>query len=262
LRLYILRHAETEFNRLGIIQGSSVDTDINELGSRQAASFFQQYQEVNFDLVVTSALKRTHQTAKPFIDRKIPWLQKAQINEIRWGDHEGQQISPEWDAIWHDVRDAWNNGDLDAHMPGGESATQLNARLNEFLNWLKTRQEKNILVCTHGRTLRGMICLMKQVTLAEMDGVAHANTGCYIMDLKDDQFHFILENNTDHLALMAPAPIVNEPVMATMGHPSEPPPLVKEVDYYVEKGRYVFTAHYHEKRGYCCGSGCRHCPYN
>jgi broad specificity phosphatase PhoE len=260
LRLYILRHAETEFNRLGIIQGSSVDTDINDLGRRQAAAFFQQYQEVNFDLIVTSALKRTHQTVQPFIDRKTPWLQKPGINEIKWGDHEGQQISPEWDNIWHDVRDAWNAGDLSAHMPGGESAAQLNARLTEFFSWLKTRQEKNILVCTHGRTLRGMICLMKQVKLSEMDGVAHANTGCYITDYREENFHFILENNTDHLRLMAPAPELVAP--APVSAPNEPPPLVKDVDYYVENGRYVFTALYHEKRGYCCGSGCRHCPYD
>ncbi|MGQ9863828.1 MAG: DUF5522 domain-containing protein [Bacteroidia bacterium] len=31
--------------------------------------------------------------------------------------------------------------------------------------------------------------------------------------------------------------------------------------YYDERGRVVFTAAYHRKRGYCCGSGCRHCPY-
>ncbi len=32
-------------------------------------------------------------------------------------------------------------------------------------------------------------------------------------------------------------------------------------DYYIERGRVVFTAQYHLKRGSCCGSGCRHCPY-
>ncbi|MFL5815393.1 MAG: DUF5522 domain-containing protein [Bdellovibrionia bacterium] len=33
-------------------------------------------------------------------------------------------------------------------------------------------------------------------------------------------------------------------------------------DYYVDElGRYVFTEQYHLKRGYCCQSGCRHCPY-
>jgi uncharacterized protein DUF5522 len=37
--------------------------------------------------------------------------------------------------------------------------------------------------------------------------------------------------------------------------------LVEGVDYYLENGLYVFTGHYLLKRGYCCQSGCRHCPY-
>lgn len=32
-------------------------------------------------------------------------------------------------------------------------------------------------------------------------------------------------------------------------------------DYYLENGRMVFTAQYLRRRGYCCQSGCRHCPY-
>lgn len=32
-------------------------------------------------------------------------------------------------------------------------------------------------------------------------------------------------------------------------------------DYYIENGLFVFTAAYHLKRGHCCKSGCRHCPY-
>jgi len=32
-------------------------------------------------------------------------------------------------------------------------------------------------------------------------------------------------------------------------------------DYYFEGPYLVFTAAYHLKRGFCCGSGCRHCPY-
>lgn len=39
------------------------------------------------------------------------------------------------------------------------------------------------------------------------------------------------------------------------------PPLVEGVDYYVEDGKFVFTAEYHLKRGHCCHSKCRHCPY-
>jgi Family of unknown function (DUF5522) len=42
---------------------------------------------------------------------------------------------------------------------------------------------------------------------------------------------------------------------------AHPLPLILGEDYYLEDGKYVFTAAYHLKRGHCCGSGCRHCPY-
>jgi Family of unknown function (DUF5522) len=38
--------------------------------------------------------------------------------------------------------------------------------------------------------------------------------------------------------------------------------LVEDEDFYQEGDFIVFTRRYHLKRGYCCGSGCRHCPYD
>jgi Family of unknown function (DUF5522) len=38
-------------------------------------------------------------------------------------------------------------------------------------------------------------------------------------------------------------------------------PLQEGLDYYLENGLMVFTAHFLRKRGYCCERGCRHCPY-
>lgn len=38
-------------------------------------------------------------------------------------------------------------------------------------------------------------------------------------------------------------------------------PALEPGDFYMEGPNLVFTAAYHRRRGYCCGSGCRHCPY-
>jgi hypothetical protein len=39
--------------------------------------------------------------------------------------------------------------------------------------------------------------------------------------------------------------------------------LVEQIDYYfTEEGMMVFTENYHLERGFCCGNGCRHCPFN
>jgi hypothetical protein len=37
--------------------------------------------------------------------------------------------------------------------------------------------------------------------------------------------------------------------------------LVEGIDYYFDEGLMVLTEHFLTKRAYCCGNGCRHCPY-
>jgi hypothetical protein len=37
--------------------------------------------------------------------------------------------------------------------------------------------------------------------------------------------------------------------------------LIEGLDYYFENGLMVLTARFLSNRGYCCGNGCRHCPY-
>jgi hypothetical protein len=48
-------------------------------------------------------------------------------------------------------------------------------------------------------------------------------------------------------------------------HPAPPDvsqsPLIEGEDYYFERDLMVFTAGFLRRRGYCCDSGCRHCPY-
>lgn len=39
------------------------------------------------------------------------------------------------------------------------------------------------------------------------------------------------------------------------------PALIEDVDFYYEGGFMVFTEKFLRERGYCCESGCRHCPY-
>lgn len=41
----------------------------------------------------------------------------------------------------------------------------------------------------------------------------------------------------------------------------ELPQALAPEDFYYEGPYLVFTEAYHRKRGYCCNSGCRHCPY-
>lgn len=42
---------------------------------------------------------------------------------------------------------------------------------------------------------------------------------------------------------------------------SKRPQLAEDEFYLSEEGYIVFTEKYHLRRGYCCKSGCKHCPY-
>jgi uncharacterized protein DUF5522 len=50
-------------------------------------------------------------------------------------------------------------------------------------------------------------------------------------------------------------------IIGENGCMADPAPQLDPEDFYMEGPYMVFTAAYHLKRGYCCGSGCRHCPY-
>jgi broad specificity phosphatase PhoE len=197
--LYVLRHGETEYNKLGIVQGSGVDTDLNELGREQSRRFFECYGDVPFDLVVTSDLKRTQQTVQSFIEMGLPWIKMVDMNEISWGDHEGLSSSPERYMLYKQMIEAWKQGNLDASLPNGETANQLSHRVGRFIEWLKLRPEKHILIATHGRTLRCFVTLLKGIGPAEMESASHANTGLYVIRYEDGRFLFDLENDTSHL---------------------------------------------------------------
>ncbi len=198
--IYILRHGETDLNRQGIIQGSGVDAGLNEKGRQQAQAFFNYYQYIDFEVVMTSALKRTHQTVASFLKLNIPCEQFPDINEIGWGIHEGKQNTSAMHQKFLAVTRAWQAGNFDAKLEGAESANELATRIHHFVEALKIRREKTILVCSHGRAMRCMMCVLKGLHLGEMERVNHANTGLYKVLWNGKGFVFELENDLRHLA--------------------------------------------------------------
>src|SRR5687768_4016565 len=71
-KIYLIRHGQTDFNLKNIVQGSGVDTDLNDKGRSQAEAFYNKYKHVPFDKVYTSALKRSMQSVDLFVKSGIP----------------------------------------------------------------------------------------------------------------------------------------------------------------------------------------------
>jgi len=200
--IYIYRHGETDFNQLGIVQGSGVDAALNATGLAQAKAFFEAYQHLDFQVVLTSALRRTQQTAAPFIRKGIRWQQFPEINEISWGVHEGKNSEPKLRKEYRQLMQAWKEGRLDQRIEGGESALEMAERLQRFIEHLKEREEQRILVCSHGRAMRCLMCLLDGKDLRKMDQYHHSNTGLYKVNYQAGRFDFELYNDTAHLTLL------------------------------------------------------------
>jgi len=197
--LYLVRHGETEYNRLGIVQGGGIDSELNPRGRLQAQALFEYYRDTSFDAVLTSELKRTHQTMEPFVQKPLPWERHADIDEMNWGIFEGKRSTPRMHERYKAIMDAWSSGDFHARLEGGESAHELGRRIGRFIASLHDRPEELLLVCSHGRALRCMLTLMMKRPLSDMQRFKHANTGLYEIELQDGAFTLVRENDLSHL---------------------------------------------------------------
>jgi phosphoserine phosphatase len=198
--LYIIRHGETDLNRNGIVQGRGMDTELNELGRKQAEAFYKAYKHIPFDKIYTSTLKRTHQTVQKFIDDGIPWVQYPGLDELAWGIYEGQESSEAIKTAFRDILANWKNGDLHLKFDRGESPIEVQQRQLEVLEKIiENNDDQNILICMHGRALRLFLCTLTGCPLSEMDKFPHENTTLYKVQYDGDKFHILDFNNTDHL---------------------------------------------------------------
>ncbi len=197
--IYIVRHGETDFNRQGIVQGSGVDSSLNELGRRQARAFYEFYKNEPFEAVLTSRLRRTHETMAHFIERGLPWEQFEELNEMNWGLYEGKPSNHTMHEEYQSVKAAWGRGEYGARLGGGESAAELAKRLERFIWHLRQRPEQHLLVCSHGRTMCALVTLLQELPLKEMNRFIHHNTGVWKTQYDGMIFTFELENDTRHL---------------------------------------------------------------
>lgn len=198
--IYLLRHGETDLNKMGIVQGRGVDSDLNDTGSAQAQAFFETYKTVPFDKVYTSSLKRTKQTVQPFIDLGIPVESLSDLDELSWGQIEGQPNNEAIRMVFHTLAAQWEAGHYDEKVKGGESPEDVMVRMKAAMKHIMANEdEKTILICMHGRAMRVLLCFLTNTPLSEMLKFPHRNTALYTLEWFNNTFTFKDFNNVSHL---------------------------------------------------------------
>jgi broad specificity phosphatase PhoE len=205
--IYLIRHGETEFNRIGVVQGSGIDSELNETGILQASAFFDTYQHIAFDKIYTSKLRRTVQSVQQFINLNLPFEQHEGLNEISWGEKEGKMPNFQEDVAYLEVIANWGKGETNVPAaPKGETPEEVVARQKPVFDIILSRpDEKTILVAMHGRAIRILLTHLLNRPLADMDAFEHTNLCLYKLVYSYNEKSFQLEtaNDTTHLTLLS-----------------------------------------------------------
>lgn len=201
MKIYLYRHGQTAENKSKIIQGRGVNSNLNEVGLAQAQAFFEVYQSVPFDRLMTSTLRRTQQTAAPFEALGIPTERKSSLDEISWGIWEGKAPTQAMHNDYLELLDAWRQGDYARTLSKGDCALDMQSRIQPFIEELKTLNDEYVLVCTHGGTLGFLMTMLKGQPLSAMPEYKHYNTGLNIFEYDGSAFKLLVHNDVSHLSV-------------------------------------------------------------
>ncbi len=188
MKLYIIRHGETAWNKKLLLQGQT-DIPLNENGRELAQVTARALQMVPFDLCITSPLLRAKETAQIILgSRKIPFWEDARIQEIGFGTYEGRRVRDENGMLVDPVfQNFFSHPDQFVPPGDAESLPQLLARTAAFLDELALKTEladKTILISTHGAASRALLAHIKHTAHADFwDGGVPPNCAVTTVDL-------------------------------------------------------------------------------
>lgn len=151
--LYLIRHAETAFNREGRVQGH-VESSLSRLGSRQAKRIGDRLDYIEFVAAYSSPAKRAVQTSRLAFGRSFEIETREGLREIRLGKWEGQKASVLRRRYPRDVR-LWFHQPSAVRIPGAERVGEFRRRVvREMTSIRKAHPAGEIAIVTHG----GVIC--------------------------------------------------------------------------------------------------------
>ena len=156
MKLYLLRHGQTEGNAKMVIQGWT-PTPLTAQGKKQAERLRDALADVRFDRIFSSDIYRTRQTGDiVFPERYVPFEYDARLREVNNTALAGIPSADLRKKYGNKYRNATRH--LSFEEFGGESAEELMVRTKDFLDDLaKDKNSKLVAAVTHGGTIRAFV---------------------------------------------------------------------------------------------------------
>ena len=196
MKIYLIRHGETDRNKVKCLQGRT-DIELNEYGRELAYKTAEGLKEVDFDMIFTSPLKRARETAEIIRrGRNVPVIIEERIQEISFGEYEGLCYGKDNYSIPDkDFMNFFDQPERYAVPVAGESFEEVIARTGEFLKELADKreyQDKTILLSTHGCALKAILANVRNTPLAQFWGEGvHKNCAVSLVEVVDGQMEVL-----------------------------------------------------------------------
>lgn len=150
-KLTFIRHGETDQNVEARWIGRT-DPDLSENGRQKAKELAEEISK-DFDVIITSPLKRAKETAEILnSELNVELIENDLLMERDFGNLENKTWS-EFKAEFPEEA-AKNNPSFQANLDKGESIEQVEARVEKFIDWLTMQGFKNPLIATHAGIIR------------------------------------------------------------------------------------------------------------
>lgn len=163
MKLYILRHGETEWNREDRVQGR-MDSPLTEKGMKDIASMAEELSFIPIDICYTSDLPRAKKTAEGLInDRKIQIIEEEALRELPLGPWEGKlfkevQKDP-LSVVYFETPERFS-------FPGLVNFHDLYKGIEEFIRKLEKDPKDHVLIVAHGVSIRALLNVLEGVPVA------------------------------------------------------------------------------------------------
>ena len=200
MKLYFVRHGETDWNKERRMQGQ-VDMPLNEFGELLAKKTAIGLEDIPFVVCYTSPLKRARKTAELILakgNRDTEIIEDDRIIEMAFGTYEGKHIFGEQDEVPQEFHDGFNHPERYVPPEGGESFSDVMRRTQEFLTDICHKEEYrdgNILITTHGAALAGLLANIRGAGLSEYWGIGvHKNCTVTEVLVTESGYQLISEN--------------------------------------------------------------------
>lgn len=156
MKLYVIRHGQTDWNVAGKCQGMT-DIELNSTGIKQAEQTRNEITNYKIDLIICSPLKRARKTAEIINEvTNCKIIFDERIIERCVGEIEGT-TKEEWNSIIGDDVDIINNYNLNYDKQDIEPIQTVCKRVGDLLDEIKEKyKDKNVLLVTHGGTCRAI----------------------------------------------------------------------------------------------------------